>query len=48
MNDFRTYELAVQFYRLVSKFKVPCHLKGQLQWAASNEFLKKIHSPYPN
>ena len=35
-NNFRTYELAVQFYRLVSKFKVPYHLRGQLQRAASS------------
>jgi four helix bundle protein len=36
MNRFRTYELAVRFYRMVSMVKLPCHLKGQLQRAASS------------
>ncbi len=36
MNRFRTYELAVQFYRRVSSLKVPSHLRGQLQRASSS------------
>ena len=36
MNRFRSYELSVQFYRMVSLLKVPCHLKGQLQRASSS------------
>ena len=34
--NLRSYELAVQFYRMASKLKVPCHLKGQLQRASSS------------
>ena len=36
MNRFRTYELAVQFYRRVSMLRLPCHLRGQLQRASSS------------
>lgn len=30
MNSFRTYELAILFYREISKTKAPYHLKNQL------------------
>ncbi len=36
MNQFRSYELAVEFYKMVTLIKVPFHLKGQLQRASSS------------
>ena len=36
IKNFRTYSLAVDFYRLASGIKLPCHLKDQLQRAASS------------
>ncbi|MGE0173455.1 MAG: four helix bundle protein [Oligoflexales bacterium] len=36
MKTFRTYELAVQFYRSIKNLHLPAHLKSQLLRAASS------------
>jgi len=36
MKKFRTYDLAVQFYRIASSLKLPRHLRDQLQRASSS------------
>jgi four helix bundle protein len=38
-ENFRTYQLAVQFYRLCIKLKLPKHLADQLKRAASSTAL---------
>jgi len=35
-KDFRTYQIAVEFYRLCTAIKLPRHLKDQLQRSASS------------
>ena len=35
-RNFRTYNLALEFYRVLSPLKLPHHLKGQLLRAASS------------
>ncbi len=36
MRNFRTYHLAVEFYRLAAAQPLPAHLKNQLDRAASS------------
>jgi four helix bundle protein len=36
MRNFRTYDLAVQFYRVVKSVELPGHLRSQLLRAASS------------
>jgi four helix bundle protein len=36
MKNFRTYQLAVQFYRQTQSLSAPSHLKSQLDRAASS------------
>jgi len=36
MKNFRTYQLAVSFYREVEKIKLPSHLRDQLLRASSS------------
>ena len=36
MKEFRTYQLAVQFYRQVIHLRLPGHLRDQLKRAASS------------
>ncbi|MCB0345760.1 MAG: four helix bundle protein [Bdellovibrionales bacterium] len=36
MKNFRTYQAAVEFYRLAATAKLPRHLKDQLDRAASS------------
>ena len=42
MNNFRTYQLSVQFYRECQTLKLPYHLKNQLLRAASSSSLNLI------
>ena len=39
MKNFRTYELAVSFYRATGRLALPTHLKNQLLRAASSTVL---------
>lgn len=39
MQPFRTYDLAVQFYRAANKLRLPSHLRSQMLRAASNAAL---------
>jgi four helix bundle protein len=39
LSDFRSYQLAVQFYRLCSDVRAPLHLRTQLLRAASSVVL---------
>jgi four helix bundle protein len=36
MKNFRTYQLAVRFYRICLKLKLPLHLSDQLKRASSS------------
>jgi four helix bundle protein len=36
IKNFRTYQLAVTFYRATQNVQLPCHLKDQFQRAASS------------
>ncbi|MEZ4753119.1 MAG: four helix bundle protein [Bdellovibrionota bacterium] len=36
IKNFRTYNIAIEFYQLASKLKLPAHLKNQLDRAASS------------
>ena len=36
MKNFRTYKIAVDFYRATTKIKLPRHLKDQLERAAAS------------
>ncbi|MEZ4753500.1 MAG: four helix bundle protein [Bdellovibrionota bacterium] len=36
MKNFRTYQLAVEFYRKTSQLSLPSHLKNQLDRASSS------------
>lgn len=36
MKNFRTYQIAVEFYQLVADIQLPAHLKNQLDRAASS------------
>ena len=36
MKNFRTYQIAVEFYRLATAVQLPVHLKNQLDRAASS------------
>ena len=36
MKNFRTYQIAVEFYRLAEKLTLPRHLKDQLSRASSS------------
>ena len=36
MKNFRTYQLAVEFYRLTRSLKLPAHLRDQLARASSS------------
>ena len=36
MKNFKTFDLAVQFYRLAQPLKLPSHLKDQLDRAAAS------------
>ncbi len=35
-NNFRTYQLAVDFYRDLQNVQLPCHLKDQLNRAGAS------------
>ncbi len=39
MRNFRTYDLAVQFYRATKSMELPGHLRSQLLRAASSVVL---------
>ncbi len=39
LRNFRTYQLAVTFYREVKNVQLPCHLKDQLMRAAASAAL---------
>ena len=36
LQTFRSYQLAVQFYRMAQRLRAPHHLKDQLRRAASS------------